>query len=130
MNLNFDISRYVDSFLNITGYFTLSYIGKLISSGGHFLVTFCWSINYWVSSNYKVYFRHVQTPKHCLYLTHFNLFSFRESWILTVKYDFGSYLVVKLYKSGLEIIHLNSDHLRFLDSVKYWRFFIMAYLKR
>ena len=46
-------------FLNITGYFALSYIGKFISTGRHFWATFCRPINCWISLNYKAYFRHV-----------------------------------------------------------------------
>ena len=104
-------------FLYITGYFALYYIWKLISTGSRFLATFCWQINCWVSLNYKVYFRHVQKLKNYLYLMPFNVFSFRESSILTIKYGFSFFLVSKLCKAGLQIIHLNWSHLRFLGSV-------------
>ena len=46
------------------------------------------------------------------------MFSFRESSILIIKYVFRFFLLVaKLYKSVLQIIYLNSKHLRFLSSV-------------
>ena len=69
-----------------------------------------------MSLNYKTYFRHVQKLKYYLYLRHFNVVSFKESLILTIKYVFSFFLVFKLYKSGLQVIHLNLDHLRFLGS--------------
>ena len=117
-------------FLNITWYFTLSYIGELNLTGSHFLVTFCWPTNCWVSLNYKAYFRHVQELKNYLYLTHFNVFSFRKSSILTIKYVFSFFLVFKLYKSGLQVIHLNLAYVRFLGNVDIggflkWHFFFL-----
>ena len=41
----------------------------------------------------------------------------KESSVLTIKYFLSFFLVFKLYKFCLQIIHLNSDHLRFLGSV-------------
>ena len=79
--------------------------------------TFCWPTNCWISLNYKAYFKHVQKLKHYLCFRPFNVFSFRESSILTINYVFSFFLVFKLYKSGLQTIHFNSDHLRFLGSV-------------
>ena len=79
--------------------------------------TFCWPTNCWISLNYKAYFKHVQKLKHYLWFRPFNVFSFRESSILTINYVFSFFLVFKLYKSGLQTIHSNSDHLRFLGSV-------------
>ena len=52
-----------------------------------------------------------------LYLTHFNVFSFTESSILSIKYVFSFFLVFKFYNSGLQIIHLDLNHLRFLGGV-------------
>ena len=70
-----------------------------------------------MSLNYKTYFKNFQKLKHYLYLQQFNLFSFKESSILTIKYVFQLFLVFKMYKSGLQVIHLNSDNLIFLGSV-------------
>ena len=41
----------------------------------------------------------------------------KESSVLTIKYFLSFFLVFKLYKFCLQIIHLNSDDLRFLGSV-------------
>ena len=62
-----------------------------------FLATFCWSINCisWMSLNYKTYFRHFQKLKHCSHLRSFNLFSFKESSILTIKYVFSFFWSLK-----------------------------------
>ena len=71
----------------------------------NFLATFCWSIDWlsWMS----LFFRYLQKLKHYLYLRPFNLFSFIESSVLTIKYVFSFCLVFKWYKSSLQIIHLN-----------------------
>ena len=98
-------------FLDITGYFALSNIEKLISTGSHFF-------SYLFLFYYKAYFRHVQKIRYYLCLRPFNMFSFRESSILIIKYVFRFFLLVaKLYKTVLQIIHLSSKHLRFLSSV-------------
>ena len=55
--------------------------------------------------------------KHYLYLRSVNVFSFMESSILNIKHVFSSFLVFRLYRFGGQIIHLNSDHVRFLGSV-------------
>ena len=70
-----------------------------------------------ISLNYKTYFSYVQKLKNYFHLRIFNMFSFKESLIVPVKYFFRFLLVSKLCKSDLQVIHLNSDHLRFLDSV-------------
>ena len=57
------------------------------------------------------------------------MFSFRKSSILTIKYFFSFLLVFKTFKSGLQIIHLNSDQLRFLGSVGIEGFFQWHILK-
>ena len=68
--------------------------------------TFCWPTNCWISLNYKAYFKHVQKLKHYLWFRPFNVFSFRESSILTINYVFSFFwclnctsLVCKLYIS-------------------------------
>ena len=70
-----------------------------------------------MSLKYKTYFRHVHRLKHYLYLRPFNVLSFKKSLILTIKYTFSLFLVFRLYKSGLQVRHLNSNHLIFLGSV-------------
>ena len=44
----------------------------------------------------------------------------KESLIVTIKYVCSFYLVFKLCSSGLQIIHLHSNHLRLLGSVGIW----------
>ena len=89
----------------------------MISTGRHFFSYFLLANKLLNSLNYKAYFRHVQKPKHYLCLRPFNVFPFRESSILTIKYVYSLFLVCKLCKSGFQIMHLNLDHLRFLGSV-------------
>ena len=91
MNLIFGHFEICGQCLNSTGYFALFAIEKSISTGSHFLATFCWSINCMslMSLNYKTHFRHFQKLKHFLYLRPFNYFSFKESSILTTEYVFG-----------------------------------------
>ena len=70
-----------------------------------------------MSLNYKTYFRHVHKLKNNLYLRPFNIFSFKESSTLNIMYVFIFVLVLKLYNSGLQVTHLNLDHLRSFNSV-------------
>ena len=70
-----------------------------------------------MSLNYKTYFRYVQKLKYYLNLRPIKVCLFKESSILTIKYVFSFFLVFKWYKSGLQVIHLSTDHFRFLDSV-------------
>ena len=73
-----------------------------------------------MSLNYKTYFRHAQKLfykvfiKYFLYLRPFNVFSFKESSILTIKYVFSFFGSLT---SCLQVIDLNSDPLRFSGSV-------------
>ena len=78
-----------------------------------FLAMSCGSVNYksWKPLNYKTYSRLFQDFKHYLYLCPFNLFSFKESSILTIKYVFSFFwylnctrLVCKLYLSIRSIL--------------------------
>ena len=73
------------------GYFALSYIENQFQPVASFLATFCWSINCmsWMCLNCKRYFRHFQKLKHHLYLRLINLFSYKESSILTINYVFS-----------------------------------------
>ena len=84
------------------------YIEKSISTGSHFIATFCWSINCMssISLNYKTYSRHFHKLKYYLHLQLFNLFSFKESSSLSIKHDFRFFwslnytsLVCRLYVS-------------------------------
>ena len=73
-----------------------------------------------MSLNYTVYFRHVQKLiKHYLYLKAFKVlfFLFMENLILTIKYVFSFFLVFIWFRSGLQVIHCNLDHPRFLGAV-------------
>ena len=79
-----------EQFLNIIGYFPLSYAGKLISTGSH----------------YFSYFFGPIIVKFLLIAKLFNVFSFRASSILNIKYAFSFFwslnctmLVCKLYIS-------------------------------
>ena len=91
MNLIFGHFEICGQCLNSTGYFALFAIEKSISTGSHFLATFCWSINCMslMSLNYKTHFRRFQKLMHFLYLGTFNYFSFKESPILTIEYVFS-----------------------------------------
>ena len=121
--------------LNSTGYFTLFYVEKSISTIATIFANFCCSINCmsWMSLNYKTYFRHFKRLKHYLYLQSFsNLFSFKESSILTIKYILiflwslnCTSLVCKLYMSIRTIL----DFWAVLILEVFWRFFILAYIK-
>ena len=95
--------------------FPWSYIGKLISTGSHFFSYFLLANIEFVqiTKHISVMFRNLSI----ICLRPFNGFSFRESSLLTINYIFSFFLLFKLCKSGLHIIHLNSDHLRFLRSV-------------
>ena len=98
-----------DVCLNSIVYFALFYTEKSISTVATFLATICCSINCmsWMTLNYKTYFRHSQRLKHHLNLQPlFNLFSFKESSILPIKYVFSllwslnyTGLICKLYIS-------------------------------
>ena len=95
-------------------------------TGSHCLATFCWSINCitWMSFHYKkTYFRHVQKLRHYLYLRPFNAFPYTESSMLTIKHVFS------FFWSGLQVVHLNSIHLRFLSSVDVGGFLLLHILK-
>ena len=61
-------------------------------------------------------FQSFQKVKHCFCLRLFSV-SFMESSILTIIYVFSFLLGFKLYKFGLQIIHLIFDHVTFLGSV-------------
>ena len=58
------------------------------------------------------------------------VFSFMESSILTIMYTFSFFLVFKLYKSSLQIIHIISDHLIFLVSINIEGYLVVAYFER
>ena len=58
------------------------------------------------------------------------MFSFWESSIVPINYVFSFFLVFKFYKSGLQTIHLNSDHPRFLGSVDLEVFYSGIFLKK
>ena len=78
-----------------------------------------------MSLNYKTYFRHVRKLKYYLC----EPVSFKESLILTIKYVFSFFLVLKLYNSGLQVIYLSSYHLGFLRSVNFEGFIKCRILK-
>ena len=84
-NLILNVSRYS------TGYFALSYKEKSISTGSH-LFSYFQLVNKLHELNaFKLpsIFRHFQKLKHYFYLRLFNVFSFKESSILTIKYNFS-----------------------------------------
>ena len=97
-----------------TGYFALSYEEKPISTSSHFFSYFL-LVNKLYESNYKTNFRHFQKLKQYLYLRSFNLFSFKESSILTIKYIFSFFwtlncisLVWKLFISIRTILDFSA----------------------
>ena len=64
-----------------------------------------------------------QKIKLCFCLRPFSV-SFMESSILTIIYVFSFLLGFNLYKFGLQIIHLISDHVTFLGSVGIGEFIV------
>ena len=97
-----------------TGYFALSYKEKPISTGSHFFSCFL-LVNKLYELNYKTNFRHFQKLKQYLYLRSFNLFSFKESSILTINYVFSFFwtlncisLVWKLFISIRTILDFSA----------------------
>ena len=71
--------------------------------------------------NYETHFRHVQRIKHYLGLRPFIVLIYGKS--LTIIYIFIFFLVFKLYKSSLYVIHIISDHLIFWGQCWNWRLF-------
>ena len=61
-----------------------------------------------------------------VYVSDLLVFSFMESSVPTVMYSFSFFLVFKLLKSSLQIIHLISDHLIFLGSVDIGGYLVAA----
>ena len=58
------------------------------------------------------------------------LSSFTASSILTIMYIFSIFIVLKLCKDNLKIIHLISDHLIFLGSVDIRDYLVVASVER
>ena len=78
----------------------------------------------------KTYFRHVQKFKRYLYLRPFNAFSYTKSSILNIKYIFSfSWSLDCTSLVCMQVIHLNSVHLRFLGSVDIGAFLYLQFLK-
>ena len=57
------------------------------------------------------------------------MLSFMESSVLTVLYIFSFFLVFKLHKSSLQILHLILNHLIFLGSVKMGGYLVVTYFE-
>ena len=78
----------------------------------------------------KTYFRHVQKFKRYLYLRPFNAFSYTKSSILNIKYIFSfSWSLDCTSLVCMQVIHLNSVHLRFLGSADIGAFLYLQFLK-
>ena len=132
-NFILDIFRDVVS-AYITGFLELSYIEKLISNVGHFLITFCWLIwvqcriilGIWIMQNVSDMSRRLSI----VYIWSLLVFSFMESSILTIFYIFSFCLVFNLYKSSLKILQFISGHLIFLGSADIGGYLIVALFER
>ena len=130
MNLILAIFRHVDS-AYIIGYLVLSYVKKLISNAVHFLSYFLLlnKLCGLMSLNYATYYRYVQKIKHYFCFGPFTVFIYGK-FNSTITYIFSIFMVLKLCKDNLKIIHLISDRLIFLGSVDIRDYLVVASVER